>query len=83
MPVSTVSVLRGIDVLVINSLRHRPHKTHMNIEETLELIERISPKKTILIHTTHELEYETTNKSLPKNVEMGYDGLELTTDLII
>lgn len=83
MPLSTVSSIRGIDILVINALRHRPHRTHMNIEETLELIERISPKRAYLIHTTHELDYETTNKILPKNVEMGYDGMALTTDLMI
>lgn len=71
--------LKGTEVLVINALRETPHLSHLNLEEALELIEKINPKKTYLTHISHHLgTYEEILQKLPKNVFPAYDGLKLT-----
>lgn len=72
--------LRGLDTLVIGALRHAYHPTHFCIEEALAVVDRIEPKATFFTHTSHELDYEETNATLPKNVQLAYDGqrIELT-----
>jgi phosphoribosyl 1,2-cyclic phosphate phosphodiesterase len=77
LPDETVERLKGVDNLVINALRYRQHSTHMNIDETLAMIERIAPKKAYLTHTTHDLDYEAVNAELPEGIELAYDGLEI------
>ena len=51
----------------------------MNLTEALELIEKLKPEKTYLTHISHRMGlYESVSKDLPANVELAYDGLELS-----
>ena len=75
IPDESWPLLEGLDVLVLNSLRDKPHPTHFNIAESLEAIARIQPKRAFLTHISHWLEHEETNRRLPPGVEMAYDGL--------
>jgi len=74
IPPETMEALRGLDVLVLDALRWRPHPTHFNIDQALEVVEQLKPKQTFLTHTTHDLDYEKTNASLPEGVALAYDG---------
>jgi phosphoribosyl 1,2-cyclic phosphate phosphodiesterase len=69
--------LEGLDALVIDALRYRAHPTHMNLEEALAVVDRVRPRRTILVHTSHDLEYSTLSAQLPAGVEMGYDGMRI------
>ncbi len=69
--------LEGLDYLVLDALRIKPHPTHFNLEQSLEAVERIKPKQTFLTHISHSLEHEEINASLPDNVELAFDGLSL------
>jgi len=70
--------LEGTEILVINALRIEPHISHFNLEEALEIIERIQPKKAYLIHISHLLGlHEEVSKIVPSNVEIAYDGLQI------
>ncbi|MGH7128846.1 MAG: MBL fold metallo-hydrolase, partial [Planctomycetaceae bacterium] len=69
--------LEGLDVLVLDALRDRPHPTHFSIPESLAVIERLRPKRAYLTHISHWLEHEATNARLPENVELAYDGLKI------
>ncbi len=77
IPEKTYKYLKDLDVLVMDCLRHTPHPTHVNVEESLKIVKRIGAKKTVLTHMTHELEYESFKKMLPKNVEPAFDGMIL------
>lgn len=77
IPDESWSKLEGLDVLVIDALRDKPHPTHFSLEQALEAIERIKPKRAWLTHISHSLEHETTNARLPANVELAYDGLRI------
>ncbi len=69
--------LEGLDVLVLDALREREHPTHFSIAQSLEVIEKVKPKRAYLTHVSHSLEYEATNERLPENVELAYDGLQI------
>jgi len=70
--------LEGTEILVINALRIEPHISHFNLEEALEIIERIHPKKAYLIHISHLLgAHDEVSKILPSHVEIAYDGLQI------
>ncbi|HSI95046.1 MAG: MBL fold metallo-hydrolase [Methylophilaceae bacterium] len=80
IPESSLGLLAGLDVLLLDCLRHKPHHTHINLEQSLAYAARIGAASTYLIHMTHELEYNEVSQTLPSNVYMGYDGLQLEID---
>lgn len=80
IPEASFSRLHDLDVLVIDALRYRPHPTHFSIEEALEVIKRIAPRRAYLTHLCHDVEYETLLRELPPGVEPAYDGLEFKLD---
>jgi phosphoribosyl 1,2-cyclic phosphate phosphodiesterase len=65
----------GVDCLVIDALRERPHPTHPHLGMALDAIARIRPGRAILTHMDQSLDYATLAASLPPGVEPGYDGL--------
>ena len=60
---------------MVDCLRVNPHPSHFNLNEVLNLIEKIKPKKTILTNLHSDLDYNYLLKILPKNVIPAYDGL--------
>lgn len=68
--------LNGLNVLVLNALRGEEHLSHLNLDEALELVKKIKPKKTYFTHMSHHIGlHDEVNKQLPENVELAYDGL--------
>jgi len=74
IPPETMERLQGLDVLIIDGLREKPHPTHLSVGEAVAIAEKLKPKRTYLTHTSHYLEYEATNKALPNGIELAYDG---------
>jgi phosphoribosyl 1,2-cyclic phosphate phosphodiesterase len=77
IPEASYSMLEGLDVLVLNALRERPHPTHLTIEQALIEAERIGAKQTFLTHLSHEIHHATHSARLPHGVDLSYDGLSL------
>ena len=76
LPPATLDRLEGLDVLVLNALRRRPHPTHLNIDEACALAERLRPRRCILTHISHDMGlHADVSGSLPAGVELGFDGL--------
>lgn len=71
--------LRGIDLWIVDCLQEAPHPTHANLELVLSWLERVDPKRAVLTHMSHDLDYRTLLQKCPAGVEPGYDGL--TVDL--
>ena len=68
--------LLNLDVFVVDALRHKEHISHVNLQEALELIRRIAPKKAYLIHLCHDMGLHAKEELLlPPNVYFAYDGL--------
>jgi phosphoribosyl 1,2-cyclic phosphate phosphodiesterase len=73
-----IEKMKGTEVLVLNALRHEKHISHFSLEEALEMVKRINPKKAYLTHISHQLGiHKQVNEGLPPNVELAWDGLEL------
>ena len=70
--------LKNLDVLVVNALREEHHNNHFNLQEALDFIEIVKPKKAYLTHISYHLGYhdEVQNK-LPDSIYLAYDNLEL------
>jgi phosphoribosyl 1,2-cyclic phosphate phosphodiesterase len=70
--------LKNLDILIVNMIRYKPHHSHLNLDEALELIEELKPKKTFFTHISHHLGFHAeVEKILPKNVFLAYDELVL------
>ena len=80
IPDAEMAKLYGLDVLILNSLRHAAHPTHFNLKEATEIANMLKPKKAYFTHITHDLKNDEVNASLPENISLAYDGLEFTTD---
>ncbi len=71
--------LKNLDVLVINALRREKHISHFTLQEALDIIQELQPKKAYLTHISHQLgTYKEVSKELPQNVFLAYDGLKIT-----
>lgn len=78
LPVETVEKAKGVDVMVLNCLRERPHPTHLSLQASLAYIDRIAPKRAYLVHMCHDFTHaEWLERLAGTNVEPAYDGLEL------
>ncbi|TAF61757.1 MAG: MBL fold metallo-hydrolase [Flavobacterium sp.] len=74
-----VEKLKNLEVLVLNALRITPHNTHFNLQEALDFIALVQPKKAYLTHISHLLGFhEDVQKELPENVFLAYDNLVIT-----
>lgn len=73
-----VEKLQGVDTLVVNALRFRPHDSHFSVAEAVDLIKRVKPRKAFLTHLSHEIGlHAASEKKLPQGVELAYDGLTI------
>jgi phosphoribosyl 1,2-cyclic phosphate phosphodiesterase len=77
IPSSSLDRLKGLSVLVLDCVRIRPHRTHLNLDQALEVISQVCPKKAYLTHLGHEFDYAYWTKKLPKGVALAYDGLKI------
>lgn len=80
IPPETYPLLEGLDVLVIDGLRYKHHPTHFTVEQALEQIDQVKPKKAYLTHIAHDILHAELEPRLPKNVFLPYDGLRITGD---
>ena len=78
LPTEAEAVLRGVKHLFIDGIRFEPHPTHNTIDEAVEIAQKIGARRAYIIHTTHSVDYEEVNPTLPEGIELGYDGLTLT-----
>lgn len=80
LPDEAWPLLDGLDVLVLDALRHTPHPTHFTVAGALEVVARVQPRQTYFTHMCHKLGHAETNASLPAGVELAYDGLVVPID---
>lgn len=70
--------LKDLDVLVVDALRLKLHPTHFNLQEALDFVAEIKPKRAYFTHISHRLGFhDEVSKQLPENVFLAYDGLKI------
>jgi len=81
IPDASWPLVAGVDTLVIDALRDRPHPTHFSVAEAVAAAERIGARRTFFTHMCHDLPHAATCARLPAGVELAYDGLVLDVDV--
>lgn len=79
IPSESMELLRGLDILVLNALRERPHPTHLSLTEAVAVIEELRPRQAHLVHLSHELSHAAATAQLPSGIAVAYDGLTVRT----
>ncbi len=77
IPPESWPLLEGLDVLILDALRPRPHPTHFSLPEAIEVAERLAPRRTFFTHMCHDLAHGPTNAGLPAGMALAHDGLRL------
>ena len=81
IPESSFALLEGVEVLALSALRHQPHPSHATLEQALAWSRRIGARQTWFTHIAHDLGHEETNRNLPENARLAYDGLSVPVTL--
>lgn len=76
---STLELLKGTEVLVLNALQHEKHASHFNLEEAIAMVDKIKPGKTYFTHISHKLGlHQDVEKKLPAGIALAYDSLQIS-----
>ena len=81
IPAQSMERLRGLDILFLDALRHKPHPTHSTVANSVRLVEELQPKRAFFTHISHDLPHEETNRDLPPHVRLAHDGLKLEFEI--
>jgi len=77
VPASSRPLLEGLDVLVLDALRRRPHPTHFTLAEAITTAGEIGARQTYFTHIAHDLGHAVTSAELPPGMALAYDGLSI------
>ena len=75
IPDESWPLLEGLDLLVLDALREKPHPTHFSLSEAVDVTMRIAPRRACFTHMCHNLRHAETCAKLPDNMALAYDGL--------
>ena len=74
IPEASWALLAGVRTLVLDALRDRPHSTHFNVDQAVDVVARLRPERAYFTHIAHDLSHAGTCARLPAGVELAYDG---------
>jgi len=77
LPGASLAALAGIDTWVVDCFQRRPHPVHAHLDQVLEWVALLGPRRTILTHMSNDLDYARLAAELPPGIEPGVDGMEL------
>lgn len=75
LPPDSLPLMAGLDVWIVDALRKPPHPSHFNLDEALNWIGRIKPKRAILTNLHTDMDYADLCRTLPPNVTPAFDGM--------
>ena len=73
----SLKLIEGSEVLVLNGLRYRPHHTHLCLQQSVNIADKLGIKKVYFTHMTHDVLHRHLEKELPINMYPAYDGLTI------
>jgi len=78
IPEETSALVAGSEILLLDAVRRRPHPTHFHFDRALEVVRELKPKQTFFVHLSHDFDHDATEKELPADIRLSYDGMVLT-----
>ena len=77
IPDEVKAKLQGLETLVIDAVRHKPHPNHFHFQAAMDTIEELKPSMAFLTHLSHEYDHNSFEENLPSHVRLAYDGLRI------
>jgi phosphoribosyl 1,2-cyclic phosphate phosphodiesterase len=77
IPPESFEYLQDLDLFIVDCLRYTPHPSHAHLHQTLEWVNQINPKHTILTNLHIDIDYNKIKNDLPQNIEPAYDFMEI------
>ena len=81
LPEASLSLLQGLDVLILDALRPKPHPSHSHLAKSVEYVEKLNPRRAFFTHMGHDIDHESTEADLPPHIRLAYDGLKIEFDI--
>ena len=81
IPEKSLRLLSGLELLVLDGLRFKPHNTHFNIPQAIEMADKIGARQTLLTHLSHDVDHSRHSRELPPGVGFAYDGQHFSLKL--
>ncbi len=78
VPESSLPLLVGLELLVVDALRFTAHDKHYTIDEAIALAGALDVPRAVLTHLGHDVDYVRHGADLPAGIEFAYDGQQLT-----
>ena len=78
LPDESMKKLENLDLWIVDCVRYEPHYSHSHFDQTMSWINKLKPKRSILTHMGHWLDYNELNSKCPQDVEPGIDGMVIT-----
>jgi phosphoribosyl 1,2-cyclic phosphate phosphodiesterase len=69
--------LEGLETLVLDAVRRKPHPNHFHFDRAIEVAQQIGARQTYFTHLSHDYDHDVTNSELPPGIALAYDGLEI------
>ena len=81
IPETSLALLEDLDILVLDALRRQPHPSHSHLDRSVAFVERLKPRRAFFTHISHDLDHGPTEATLPPNIRLAYDGLQLQFEI--
>jgi phosphoribosyl 1,2-cyclic phosphate phosphodiesterase len=81
LPEVSLPLLQDLDVLIVDALRRDPHPSHSHLGKSIAIVEQLKPRRAFFTHMSHDLDHEATNATLPPNIRLAYDGLQINFEI--
>jgi len=78
IPPAAMGAMAGLNVLILDCLRETPHPSHFHLEQSLEAIATLKPRRAILTNLHIDLDYASLSSRLADNIDMAFDGMTVT-----
>jgi len=82
IPESSMRMLEGLDVLILDALRSTPHVSHFSLDEAIAVAEQLAATRTVFTHLSHDFDHDTINAMLPEGMELAYDGMRIPVPVV-
>jgi phosphoribosyl 1,2-cyclic phosphate phosphodiesterase len=77
LPEESLKALEGVEVLIVDAMRYRPHPTHAHLDRALEWVDRLKPRRAFLTNLHVDMDYAEVDRTTPSHVTPCHDGLQI------
>ena len=81
IPPKEMERLRGLETLILDAVRYKPHPNHYHYEQAVEIAKELGAKMTYFTHLSSDYDHDRTNAELPPNIQLAFDGLRVPIQL--